>query len=333
MRKKILAVCDTEENYVRRFCEYVNKKEGYPFEGAGFTSGESLRTFCEEYEVDTLLVAEHVYDASLEKIVKDNIIILSEEEKKEEGVQIIYKYQSCENVLREVMRYCAEHNPQPADKKIRKSRMKMIGFYTPIHRCMQTSFAITLGQILAKNHKVLYLNFESFSGFERRMGKEFMSDLTDLIYYVTNAREALFYKLKSITETIRNLDYIPPAFSCMDLSRVTPEQWNMMFTELEMHTSYEYFILDLSENMQGIFDILRRCEKVFTLIRDDSAAEAKLFQYEKLLECADYKDVLEKTKRCKLPFIRQISFDMEQFTYGELADYVRNLVKEEFYES
>lgn len=336
MRKQILAVCDTEVEYVTRFCDYVKRKGKYPFEAAAFTSKDKLQKFCEEEEVDVVLISENIYDLSLKQALKGNVIVLCEEEKEKEGEEIenIYKYQPCAAILQEVIQYYARHMPgiQPVSAKEGCRKIHMIGLFTPVHRSMQTTFAITLGEILAKEHRVLYLNFESFSGFEKRLNRDFMTDMSDLIYYVTNARDALFYKLKGMIETIQKLDYIPPAFSYMDLARITLQQWLLMLKELEINTDYEYLILDLSENMQGLFEILRRCEKVFTLVREDSAAAAKLYQYERLLVRTDYEDVVEKTLQYKLPFIRNVPLEMEQFTYGDLADYVKKLVEEEFYE-
>ena len=196
-----------------------------------------------------------------------------------------------------------------------------------MHRCLQTSFAIALGEILAKEHKTLYLNFESFSGLGIRLNREFMTDMSDLMYYVSNAREAL----KERTETLQNLDYIPPVFSCMDLARITPEQWSDVFWELERQGGYEYLILDLSEGMQGLFKILRMCRKIFTLVREDSAARAKLCHYKRLLERAEYEDILKKTRKCKLPLIRNLPPDLGELPYGELAGYARKMVREEIY--
>lgn len=331
MKKQILAVCDTEAEYTRRFCNYVSKKTEYPFEVAAFTSREKLRQFCGEEDVDILLISESAYDLSLREVTKGEIVILSNEEGKEQKEQSVYKYQSCETVLKEVMGFYTGKNPESTANRVRNGNLQIIGLFTPVHRCLQTTFAMTLGEVLAKQYKVLYLNFESFSGLERRLNREFMADMSDLIYYISNAREALFYKLKSITETVQRMDYIPPAFSYMDINRVTLQQWILLFQELERLTSYDYLILDLSDNIQGLFDILRMCRKVFTMVREDDMARWKLYQYEKLLERTDYQDVWKKTRQCRLPLIRNISFDMQQLTYGELADYVKKLVKEELY--
>lgn len=335
LKKKILAVCDAEAGYARRFCEYAGKKKDYPFEAAAFSSVEKLRQFCEEEEVTVLLISEQEYELSLKEIVTGGVIVLSEEESGGGEERSIYKYQPCENVLREVMYYCAEENMTPAcipfSGNAQRGRLRLVGLYTPVHRCMQTTFAMTLGEILAKKHNVLYLNFEGFSGLEKRLQREFMTDMSDLIYYMTNARETLFYKLKGMTQTLQRLDYIPPVFSFMDLAGITAQQWMSLFQEIERLTSYEFLILDLSEHMQGLFDILRMCEKVFTLVREDDMALSKLWQYEKLLERTEYEDVLKKTRRCRAPMIRNVPLDLLELTHSDLADCVGKLVREEFY--
>jgi len=331
LKKKLFALCDPEAEYTRRFCDYISRKTEYPFEVAAFTSVEKLKQFCAETKVDVLLISESVYDIALKELTGGEIFVLREGEDVDTDSSI-YKYQPCDAVLREVMCYCVENGMEQMTKSRQGSLgVKLIGLYTPVHRCMQTTFAVTLGEILAREHKVLYLNFESFSGWEKRLERDFSMDMSDLLYYMSNAREALVYKLQGMTHTLQKLDYIPPFFSYMDLARITPEQWRLLFLELERITAYEYIILDLSETMQGLFELLRMCTKVFTLFREDEGALAKLYQYETLLEKCDYSDVLEKSRRYKLPYIKNIPYDLQQLTYGELADYIREIVDEEIY--
>lgn len=332
MKKQILAICDTEAEYTRRFCHYVESRGPYPFEIAAFTSKERLKEYCEGQDIPVLLISESDYDLSLDPLVSGQIVVLSENRPEgDAGKEQIYKYQPCENIIREVMSYYVKQNAC-APALLRNSAMKLIGLYSPVHRCFQTTFALTMGQILAKNHKVLYLNFESYSGLQNRLNKEFMTDMSDLMYFVNNARETLYFKLKEMIETIQGLDYIPPAFSYMDLNRITSEQWFTMFSELEKYTSYDYMILDLSDNMQGLFDILRVCYKVFTLMPEDGMALAKQEQYEALLERTRYLDILDKTCKLEMPRVRNIAWNPEQLTYGELAGFIRRIVREELYE-
>lgn len=331
MKKQILALCDNEAEYTRRFCEYAAKKKDIPFEVAAFSSRDTLEEFCRNEDVDLLLVSESSFDITLKEVVRGDIILLrDEEERSSADDQSIYRYQSCEGILREVMNYCVETIPEtiPVRYTVREVGIKMIGFYTPVHRSLQTSMAIAVGEALAREHKVLYFNFESFSGWEQRLRRRYSMDISDLVYYLTNARDALFYKLRGMTEKLRNLDYIPPAFSYMDIARITPDQWFDLFSEIERQSDYEYLILDLSENMQGLFDILRSCIKVFTLVREDGPAAAKLYHYEQLLDRTEYQDIKERTVRYKVPLIRMISEDPMSFNHGELAVIARELASD-----
>ena len=66
----------------------------------------------------------------------------------------------------------------------------------------------------------------------------------------------------------------------VDFISVTKEEWIQLIREIEKGSDYEYLILDLSDAVQGLFDILRLCDVVYTLSRDDGFAMAKIKQYE-----------------------------------------------------
>lgn len=339
MKKQILAVCDSEEEYTRRLCEFLQRKGLHTFEIIAFTSRKKVMAFAGESEITLLLICEKEFEKSLYGLISGQIIILGEqrfkEKRLEEKTAYIYKYQSCEAVFQELMGYTAETKGiQPATFSgfSADRTLKIIGLYTPVHRSLQTTFAFVLGQLLAGNHQVLYLNFESYSGIRERMEKEFRTDMSDFMYYLNTARDSLYFRLKSMTETIGNMDFIPPGFSYMDICGIEKEQWFLLFEELKKHTSYEYLILDLSDHMQGLFDILRICTHIFTLIKEDGIALAKVAQYEKLLQYTAYEDVLEKTKKCSPPLFSQIPERFEELPYSELAAYTKKLIKETLYD-
>ena len=125
-----------------------------------------------------------------------------------------------------------------------------------------------------------------------------------------------------------NLDYIPPMKSGQNLLTVTAAEWLGLLSKIEELEEYEYVILDLSESMQGLFDILRLCRHIFTLTREDRVARSKLLQYEQILSLYEYEDLLDKTKRVSLSHIRRLPEELEQYTKGDLADLVKELLKE-----
>ena len=74
----------------------------------------------------------------------------------------VYKYQSSEKVIREVMAcYGVENGVDTSPALLPKKEMRIIGIYSPVGRTQKTSFALTMGQILAKERAVLYLNMEN----------------------------------------------------------------------------------------------------------------------------------------------------------------------------
>ena len=130
---------------------------------------------------------------------------------------------------------------------------------------------------------------------------------------------------------MNGLDYIPPVVSYQQLGGITGEQWIQLFREIEKISEYEYLILDLSEQVQGLFDVLRECCNIFTIVREDGIAEAKMRQYEALIQSMNYEDIVVKTKKWKLPVFRRIPPGIEQLTRGEIAAYVTKIIEEEIY--
>lgn len=332
MRKHILAVCDLEERYVGRFLEYLEETKEFPFETRVYTDIDTLKECCRNTEVDIILISESAYSPQLKECVgSGRIIILNESGKAvDEELFHVDKFQAANNLLREVMCYYAEKNLEFQMGTSISINTKVIGIYSPVKRCLQTSFALTLGQMLGKKQKVLYFNLETYSGFGRLLETEFKMDLTDLLYYSKNAKEKILLRLESIVEHVNGLDIIPPVFSLMDLNRVTFEEWKELLEAVCQSGSYNYIILDLSDSIQGLFDILRMCERVYTITPNDGTAQAKICQYETLLKLAQYTDILDKTVRYQFPRFRQIPVRVEQLPFSELGEYVRKIIMEEY---
>ena len=205
-------------------------------------------------------------------------------------------------------------------------KMRIIGIYTPVSRCLQTTFSLTLGQMLARRYKTLYLNFENYSGFSRMLNREFKNDITDLMYYFGCAREKLVYRLESMVETVNKLDFIPPADILHNLTGIRGSQWADLFGEMERTSEYEFLILDLSDSLTDLWEVLRSCDIIYTIQRDEGLSMAKLEQYERALSAMDYGDVSAKTVKWKLPFFKKLPASFEELTYGDLASYIKKEV-------
>lgn len=328
MDKRILAIFDGEESYAYRLMDFISEREKVPFEIHVFTRQDKFFSYAQEEEIECLLISENAYQKQIETLKIPHIIILSESGGNlNRALCHINKYQSCENVLKEVMTYYAGQVSDPG-KVMRAVNRKMhiIGIYTPVTRCLQTTFSLTLGQMLARKYKTLYLNFEAYSGMSRMLNREFKNNISDLAYYFSCAREKLFYQLESMVESVGGLDFIPPAEIYQSLADVRGTQWIDLFQEIEKISEYEFLILDLSDCLMDLWEVLQNCDTVYTIVRDDPLALAKVEQYEKALESMKYEDITTKTKKWNLPVFKKLPLKFEELTYGELAGYIKREV-------
>lgn len=332
MKQKIFAVCDLEENYAFRMAEYILDKASIPYILHLFTKTEELEGFLRKDEIFILLIAESALRRF--EILPDipNVFILKESgEDIGAGYKCIDKFQSPEEIIREMSEHIAGLDGWNEDNKETSVKSKLIGIYSPVRRCLQTSFALTMGQLLSREHRVLYLNFECYSGFSQMLHRDFPADITDMVYYFKCAREKFAMKLTSLVQNINGLDFVPPGQSSIDLQEITGENWSELLETIGRISDYEYLILDLTDGMNGLFTLLSKCFKIYTITKDDGFAMAKMNQYEKILQLNEMDDITEKTVKCRFPFFKKLPTDLSLMTHGELAGYVKAIIQEDLY--
>ena len=259
MKKNIFALCDLEVDYAFNFMDYLNQKKNIPFEIQAFTSVQNLIDFGKKNEIELLLISGKAMCREIHELKVGKLIILSE------GVHSpgldqypsVYKYQSSSDVIREVMAcYGEEKTVLPVQFPVLKKTTEVLGVYSPLGRCLKTSFALTLGQILARDRAVLYLNLEEYAGFEELLGHGFSHNLSDLLYYVRQDNQNLAVKMNGMIQTINNLDFIPPVQAPADIIGTSWEDWEKLLQELVMHSSYEVIILDIGNGVEEVFQLL-----------------------------------------------------------------------------
>lgn len=327
MEHKLLVLCDPEEDYAHHMAEFLGRSKELPWEIAVYTRPEELEQI--EEEIDVLLISESAYERFLPQMQVNLLILLNESGLlKEEQITNVNKYQSAEEVKKTILNLYMKQQKISIPRMHLGERTKLIGMYSPVHRCLQTTFALTFGQILAERYRTLYLSFEyygSYGDWEDEQRK----DLSQLLYFLQAGENDLFMYLQTVLKKAGNLDYVSPMVNGQDLLYVTTKEWQQLLYSIMEAGEYEYIILDLSENMQGLFEILRLCDHIYSILKEDPVARCKINQYEQLLTLQEYDDVKKKSSKCILPTFRKLPEQVEQYTKGELADYVRDLLYKE----
>jgi hypothetical protein len=199
-----------------------------------------------------------------------------------------------EGIVSAVLNFCMNHPDTLKKTRDESGKLKVIGGYSPVRRCGQSSFLKNLGQVLGRNSKVLYLSFDPFSG-QQTSDESGRHDLQDLLYFFENDPSRLQLYLERCTVHDRDVDMILPAASFLALKGVDERIWDRLIGEIGAISVYDYLILDLSEITDGFTSLLERCSRIFTVRIPEPYELAKLAQYEKVMRLTGHGDVLERT--------------------------------------
>lgn len=327
--RHILAVYDVDPLYAARFADVVNQKETIPFEVVAFRSLERLRAFAAETPIELLLISEGVADEETEAVGAARVVVLSDGGTSgKSDYPCVYKYQSSGAIVREVMA-CYGEKQDEIPEIFGRGSARILGVYSPISRCLKTSFAITMGQLLAQEEKVLYLNLEEFSGLSVLLKEEYRSDLSDLLYFYSGGTYNPL-RLKGVVHTFGELDYIPPVRYPEDLDQAGEEAIAGLIRTIAGEDAYGTILVDIGNSRRTAVSVMKLCQVIYMPVKEDAVSQAKLEEFEHYLDQTGNRGLKDRLKRLKLPYHASFGAGgnyLDQLLWGELGDYTRQLLR------
>lgn len=330
MTNRVMAVYDVDPFYADRFADFVNQKEKVPFTVMAFTTLERLKNYAAEHEIELLLINSAVPKEEIERLGAVRVVTLADGETIpiEGQYPSVYKYQATDSIMREVMAcYCA--GPVAPALTVVGTEGDIIGIYSPVNRCLKTSFALTAGQLLSRESRVLYVNLEDCSGLSKLLRETHKTDLSDLLYFYGQGNYS-WMRLSSVIYTWGDLDYIPPVRYPEDLCQVTAEEMADLLTRISRESAYDTVVVDLGQFGKKAAPVLEVCSTVYMPVKDDCMSVAKVEEFEEYLVRSGHEALRERIQKVKLPyhssFGRKENY-LEQLLWGELGDYTRQLLK------
>lgn len=297
MNEKNLVICDRELQYANGLGENILERKELALRIHVCTSVEKVLLSMKEREVHILIIDEAFAYEERVKIKAEQIYVLTKENCHDlsEEEKAIYKYQSADKILAEVFEAYYEKTNHNILKNIKKPKQRLIAVYSPIHRIGKTTFAIAMGNALAKKEKTLYLNLEEYPDTQGRFVRSEGRNLGDLLYYMRQEGGNIGLKISMMVGKIEELDYIPPILISTDLKEISLAEWRKLLETILRESIYETLVLDLSESVQGLFEILQMCNEIYMPILEDGISKRKLGQYEEVLHRLNLRNLAEKT--------------------------------------
>lgn len=326
MKKEVLIIYDADAEYVKAFAEYVNQMSDAAFSVAAFTDFDTMFQYMQERNISVILLPEQLLCA---EILDWNarILLLADENSQDNKYDFeqIWKYQSGDNIIREVTSYYAQSKKTVIQKKTACSQTKIYGVYSPVHRCGVTSFALALTHLLREKKKALYINLEEFSGLKSIFQGEYLSDLSDLLYFFLQNRSNMDLKLKATVYSSQWIDYIPPMRYSADIRNIGMDIWCEFIESIGLWSDYEVLILDISNMLQNVMELFGICDRIFVPYLGDEISERKIEEFEMYFQNSEYCRYHEKVKSFLLEREEFFDFNLEQICRGMFAEFVKNI--------
>lgn len=316
MNEKNLVVCDKELRYADGLGENISVHGEFALRVFICTNMDSVRKLKQEREIHIFIVDESFSHEERTEASAEGTFVLTEDACQDLGEEEteVYKFQSADRILSIVFETYCERAGGSILKTIKKQKQKLIAVYSPIHRVGKTSLALALGKEFSKTEKTLYLNLEEHADVGARFAKAEGRTLGDLLYYIRQGKEHAALRVSTMIMQIGDLDYIPPFLFSADLKEVTLEEWKNLLQMILEKTAYETVVLDLSESVQGLLEILGFCDTVYMPMLENEISVHKVQKFEEELEVMGLNELKKKIQIFTAPE------DMEAFVRRQLRE-------------
>ncbi|MDO4805525.1 MAG: hypothetical protein Q4A32_12010 [Lachnospiraceae bacterium] len=336
MKYKIFAICDPEKEYAARFADYAREHGNIPMDIRMFTGMSELDGFMKEQSIEILLLSDEYLRDDAPEWPVETLVVLERDCAGNTGGRYpcICKYKSAREIIREAMSLCGEKKEEIGigGEKVLKPACRVVGVYSPVSRCYKTTFALALGQILAREKPTLYLNLEEFSGLDNILHEQQGGSMADVIFMMRQGESDLMRYMATLAGHIASLDYIPPCVSGQELRGVSPEEWHSLIREIADRSSYEAVILDLGNGLGHLEDLLTECDVIYMPVRGDICSNAKLAAFDSFLQISGTGRIAGKMRQIRiqggnLPETRDRY--MQQAVWSDVGDCARDCIRRE----
>lgn len=303
MEVKILAICDDEFRYAVKLMESFCEKKNPGFQVHVFSGVEELEHFARKNQLEILLITGRLMSEKIQHLNVGKIILLSDGEIYEEysDYETIYKYQSAEKILKEILCYYAEYARPSTGMFSGKKEFEVYGVYSPVGRCGKSALARSLAEKYGKQKRTLLLDLQSFSAYPEQLGENELWDLADIIYFLRQGKKTFLYKLGSIVRNRGSYDDVLPMKTPGDIRSVTLAEWTELLEKLATDSDYQTIVLDFGNDVSGLFGLLDQCTKVYTPMLLDEESQRKIRNFEMILKDENFAKVIESIEKVILP--------------------------------
>lgn len=321
-KSSTMAIYFAEMDYLESFMNYISEKNT-GFVCCGFTKSDSLKEYAKENHIAVLLTDSVCFEKGARHINSEMTVVLTERPDTENppGVYTVNILQPVDEILREILKTAARLDITVA-QSVLSSSLNIYSFFSPVGRCLKTSLAVAAAQLLSDRDRTIYINLEPDSGFSVLFGREYDTDLSDLMFYLRDgSHDSASLMLQSAVCDSQGISYIPSVMNPGDLFQISCDELIRLFDLLQSN-GYKNIVLDLGILLPGFERLLAISEKIFMPVLNDSVSAAKtsqLFSYLRTLEDIRIED---RIRNLEPPFFKDLPGIAGNMRHTEIGRYM-----------
>ncbi|MCR4764012.1 MAG: hypothetical protein K5696_10835 [Lachnospiraceae bacterium] len=324
MKEINLVIVDEDAEFLRRLDGCLRARLGFPASVCDYTEAAMLASHPGKEETAVLILPERMLDkVSLEGFPR--VVILDEGlgiRAEAPVIRRIGKYRPLGGLIDAVTEMVMESGMLKTAGTGAGNRARLIGFFTPVSRCLQTTASLTLGQLLASDRRVLWIGCEAFSG-QPGPGTGEGSDLTELLYYEECEQDRTALHIERTRIRIGALDVIAPPALYTTVTDTEPERWRELFVRIAEKTDYDCIIADLRAGIRGLTELLGVFDRIVMIGRQDPVSAERTRRLMLSWKRMGSGDLPGRVRQVEFPVFRRLPADPSRYGEGELAECIR----------
>ncbi len=334
--RKTCVIFDVDEVYSYRLMSYLKSVSAIPYELLVFTKRQALEEYFATNEAEVLITNDDKVLELASKWKISKILKLSEEQTamavcESTEYHPIFKYQSTDNIVKEVVHYCLEQPEYLSRGKRGKTGGHIIGIYSPAGRCYKTTFSLALSNALAKKGTVLYVNLEEYSGLTESILTREKGSLSEIMYMYRRGYGGISSRIQSMTGRIGKFDYLPPVEYPEDVVDVLPEEWITFIEFLFGNMDYDYLVVDIGNLVKKAWNFFEMMDVVFIPQPEDVMSANKLREFITVINNMGRGLLMENVVYVQIPVVPELSgkeLSIEKIEWSAVGSFARKVVDE-----
>ncbi len=327
MKRNIMAIIEKDSQYARLLVTYLKEHMTISITPAIFTDYDSFQRASLEMEIKMILVDDALFSKDLVERYEHIILLVSS--KDIHNKNCLFKYQALHNICEYIESYYKQKIFSMPLLVKEDKRTRIMGIFTLNDNVAAELISFGIAAEYGKNHKVLLVNMELFSGV--CYGQSSSESVSDLIYKLKHSPVTSEDVRACIVDGER-FDYICPVNYYADLYELTASEFSLLLKGVMGLKEYTIIILLFDFLHQIAPEIVMNCNQLYLVQNTETNdnrvknfirmtgldkkidEEKKIFFLPTIKDCYRY-GINENLSNHQLPFYEELLYGISDIFF------------------